>query len=80
MVMEKLIPVVIGFALLAGCAKHYQISDTSSGKTYYAKGYDESRRTGQVSFKDAKSGSKVSLDSAEIKKISKSEFKDATDN
>jgi len=76
--MRKIIPLVAAAALLTGCAKHYQVTQPSSGSTYYTKSVKH--RHGKISFKDAATGNKVTLDDAEVEKISKSEFKEAVGN
>jgi hypothetical protein len=60
-------------ALLAGCASYYRVSDPGSGRQYYTTKIEKSR-DGNVSFKDAKSGSEVTLQSSEVKEISKSDY------
>jgi hypothetical protein len=58
---------------LSGCTRYYRVIDPASGKTYNTTKIDRSRR-GFVKFEDAKSGSEVTLQSSEIRKISKYEF------
>lgn len=74
--MKKLLPVALTLVLLTGCASHYKVTQPSSGKTYYTTKVHHKK--GDIIFKDAASGSEVILDAAEITKISKSEFKEAT--
>lgn len=62
--------------LVAGCASYYRVSDPAGTKEYYTTDIDKSR-TGSISFKDAKSGSEVTLQSSDVKKISEDEFKTA---
>lgn len=66
------------FALLAlaGCGgHHYRVTDTSSGRVYYTRDVDTKRRTGAVDFKDAKTGAKVTLQSSQVEKISKAQYR-----
>ena len=58
--------------LLAGCGSYYQVRDPASSKNYYTEDVD---KTGSaVKFKDAKTGSAVTLQNSEVKEISKDEF------
>ena len=72
--------VLVAFALvLTGCSGPYKITEPSSGTTYYTKSYDQ-KRDGPVTFRDEKTDSKVTLQSAQIKEISKKEYKEAVKN
>lgn len=63
--------------LVAGCGgNYYQVNDPSGAKQYYTTDIDKTK-AGAITFKDAKSGSTVTLQSSEIKEISKDEFKSA---
>jgi uncharacterized protein YceK len=78
-----LVFVLIVFVLTtAGCASYYKVSDPASGKTYYTTKIKKTKigrdPTGTVSFKDAKTKSKVTLQSSEIKKVSGKEFREKT--
>lgn len=60
--------------LLGGCGgDYYRVNDTASEKLYYTTKIDQTR-TGAITFKDEKGGSKVTLQSSEVKSISKEEF------
>jgi len=60
--------------LTAGCSSYYRVTDPGSGKTYYTNEVEDAGRAGAVKFKDAKSGSKVTLQSSDVKEISEEEF------
>ncbi len=60
-------------ALLGGCGHYYKVNDPAGQKVYYTTEIDQSR-AGAITFKDKKSGSKVTLQSSEIKEISEDEF------
>ncbi len=61
--------------LLSGCfGSYYMVRDPASGTQYYTTDVDKALTTGAVKFKDAKSGSVVTLQSSEVKEISKDEF------
>ena len=59
--------------LVVGCSNYYRVNDPAGNKQYYTKDIDQTK-AGAVTFKDEKSGSKVTLQSSEIKEISKDEF------
>jgi len=65
----------ICFLLLfaAGCTTYYRISDQATGRTYYTTDYDLTD-SGAVVFEDAKSLSKVTLQSSEVSKVSRKDF------
>jgi hypothetical protein len=63
--------------LLAGCGGHYyKVNDPAGDRLYYTTEIDQSK-AGAITFKDKKSGSKVTLQSSEVKEISADEFKAA---
>ncbi len=62
--------------LVAGCTTYYKVQDPAGDRAYYTTDIDE-KRAGSISFKDEKSGSKVTLQSSEVKEISKEEFEAA---
>jgi hypothetical protein len=60
--------------LLGGCGSdYYRVNHPTTDKVYYTKEIDKTK-TGAITFKDEKSGSTVSLQSSEVKQISKEEF------
>jgi hypothetical protein len=76
--MMRAVRVTASTALLAivlataGCTTYYRVTDPSSGKMFYT---DDVKRSGSaVMFKDAKSGSEVTLQASEVKEISQDEF------
>jgi uncharacterized protein YceK len=75
---NKLIVIFIilisGTILLSGCTSYYKVKDTQSGSVYYTTDIDRSN-SGSIEFKDATSGSKVTLQSSEVSEINKEEFK-----
>ena len=58
---------------ICGCGSYYKIIDPSTSKVYYTD--DIKRRGSSVEFKDANTGSDVTLQNTEIKDINKEEFK-----
>ena len=71
---KRLLGAMVFTMLLAGCGGHYMVRDPASGKAYYTEDVDKSGMTGAVKFKDAKTGGTVTLQSSEVKEISKDEF------
>lgn len=67
----------ICFLLLfaVGCTTYYRISDRASGRTYYTTDYDRTD-SGAVVFEDAKTLSKVTLQSSEVSEVSRTDFED----
>ena len=63
--------------LLAGCGgSYYRVNDPAGTRQYYTTDIDQTK-TGAITFKDERSGSVVTLQSSEVKQISKNEFKAA---
>jgi hypothetical protein len=80
---KKLLGAVVLMMLLAGCfgsirSNYYMVRDPGSGTAYYTTEVDKAGSTGQVKFKDAKTGSAVTLQNSEVKEISKDEFTKGT--
>ena len=63
-------------AVMAGCTTYYQVNDPAGTKEYYTTKIKETK-TGAIAFTDKKSGSVVTLQSSEVKKISEDEFEAA---
>jgi hypothetical protein len=65
----------ICFLLLfvAGCTTYYRITDQATGRIYYTTDYDRTD-SGAVLFEDAKSRSKVTLQSSEVREVSRQDF------
>lgn len=60
----------------AGCTSYYQVSDPGGSKMYYTTDID-STDNGAIKIKDAKTGAAVTLQSSEVKEISKEEYEAA---
>ena len=61
----------------AGCGtSYYRVNDPAGTKEYYTTKIEQTK-TGAIEFTDEKSGSVVTLQSSEVKKISEDEFKAA---
>ena len=72
------IGILCGIAgLLGGCGgDYYRVNDTAGQKLYYTTKIDHTK-TGAITFKDEKGGSKVTLQSSEVKSISEEEYQAA---
>lgn len=66
-----------GMVLLLGpgCGSHYRVTEPGSGRVYYTK-HVEHQKGGAVEFEDARTKSKVTIQSSEVTKISEHEFKE----
>ncbi|MGP1309961.1 MAG: hypothetical protein ACTS27_07180 [Phycisphaerales bacterium] len=71
---------VLVSAFLVGCGStHHQVTDPSSGRTYYTNDLKRTRG-GAVEFTDARSGSSVTMQNSEVKKIDKKTFREQTED
>ena len=57
---------------LAACAHYYKVTDPASGKVFYTQDVD--RKGSAVEFKDAQTGSAVTLQNSEVTKIDKQAY------
>ena len=70
----KRIWLVLAFCLiLCGCTTYYRVTDLTTDNSYYTTQINK-KGSGAVHFKDSRSGSKVTLQSSKITKITKEEF------
>lgn len=63
---------------LTGCASYYQVKDPTADKVYYTRSIDE-ERGGAIKFEDEKTGSKITLQNSEVKKIERKEYRQAVE-
>jgi len=63
------------FAVTAGCTTYYKVTDPSSGKDYYTTSYKT--KSGALVFEDDATRSKVNIQNAEIREISKDRYNEA---
>ncbi len=77
----KRVGITLGIAavalVLAGCATHHQVTDPSSGRVYYTNDLD-TMKNGAVRFTDGKTGSTVTMQNSEVKKVSEKTYKAET--
>ena len=57
-------------------ARYYQITDTTTGRVYFAKTINH-EKCGVIKFKDARTNERVTLPSTAVEKINKAAFKSA---
>jgi len=67
---------VAATCLLAGCM-HYQVSDPTTGRTYYTQDAQRAPSSGAVIFTDGKTGEVLTLQNTQLKQISREEFERA---
>lgn len=63
---------VVGGLLLTGCS-YYQVSDPTTGRTYYTSDIDR-KMGGALAFKDARTGEKVTLQNHEVARIDRDQY------
>jgi hypothetical protein len=62
--------------LTAGCTHFYMVSDPAGTRAYYMTEID-TIRGGAIKIKDEKTGAEVTLQSSEVKEISREEYQSA---
>ena len=62
--------------LAAGCTHYYQVNDPAGSKLYYTTDIDTTD-AGAVKLKDEKTGATVTLQSSEVREISRDEYEAA---
>ena len=75
--MKKLAACLMCLVFLAGCGSYYKVTDPASKSVYYTENVEQ-LKSGAVKFKDAKTGSEITLQSSEVKEIESKEFKEGT--
>jgi hypothetical protein len=62
--------------LLQGCGggHYYQITDPKSGDTYYTRSVDHAENNTAISFVDAKTGKRVTLDRMDVHVLSEKDY------
>ena len=75
----RMILLVLLTLAVVGCGKKYYIvNDPFTGKTYYTRDIDRFN-SGNVSFKDDKTGKTVSIQNSEVQEVTDSEYQKALD-
>ena len=75
---KRLLGAAVLMMLLAGCfGSYFVVRDPASGTQYYTTDVGKAGISGAVKFKDTKSGSEVTLQSSEVKEISKDDYNKA---
>jgi len=65
--------VVLSGALTTACASYYKVTDPISGNIYYTQRVERAVG-GAAQFKDARSGSQVTIQNSEVKEIDSKEY------
>jgi hypothetical protein len=60
--------------LFTACGSYYMVKDPSSEKIYYTQKI-KTKKEGAVAFKDALTGSEVTIQNSEVTQIKKDEYK-----
>jgi hypothetical protein len=63
---------------LSGCGTYYLVRDPAGRTDYYTTDIDSAGMSGAIKFRDERSGAVVTLQSSEVRKISKDEFTQGT--
>lgn len=61
------------FAVAAGCASYYKVTDTTSGREYYTQ--EVSRQGSAVEFRDAKTGATTTLQNSQVLEIDEDAYR-----
>ena len=70
-----LFPVLL--LILSGCTSHYMVRDPETGNRYYTTEVERTGTAGAVKFKDRATGSMVTIQQSEVRKISEDEYEAA---
>ena len=62
--------------LAAGCTHYYRVSDSAGTRLYYTTDIDRTD-AGAIKIRDEKTGADVTLQSSEVKEISRDEYEAA---
>ncbi len=71
--MKRLMLVLLLVTLTVGCRGHFMVTDTATQKVYYTNKVHK-KIGGAVKFKDAQTGERVTLQSSQVKKMTKGEW------
>ncbi|HVJ10359.1 MAG TPA: hypothetical protein VNC62_02195 [Burkholderiales bacterium] len=75
---RKLLCAMVLALPLSGCGSYYLVRDPAGNTAYYTDDIDSAGMNGAIKFTDARSGAVVTLQSSEVRKISKDEFAKGT--
>jgi hypothetical protein len=75
---RKLLCAMVLALSLSGCGTYYMVRDPAGRTDYYTTDIDSAGMSGAIKFKDARSGAVVTLQSSEVREISKDEFAKGT--
>lgn len=77
--VRKLLCAVLLALSLSACGSYYLVRAPAGNTDYYTTEIDSAGRSGAIKFKDARSGAVVTLQSSEVKEITKDEFAKGTE-
>ena len=72
----RILMALAALATLAGCTTYYEVTDPTTGKTYYSTDIDKNK-DGTVQLVVEGSDTEVTIQNSEVREISKDEFKAA---
>jgi len=72
----KILSVMISLAAIGCGSSYYIVNDPYTGKTYYTKDLDRFN-SGNISFKDEKTGKTVSIQNSEVQEVTANEYQEA---
>jgi hypothetical protein len=75
---RKLLCAMVLALPLSGCSTYYMVRDPAGRTDYYTRDIDSAGMSGAIKFTDERSGAVVTLQSSEVRKISKDEFAKGT--
>jgi len=62
-----------GLIVCGGCERYYRVSEPQGGREYFTQKVDE-QGSGAVKFDDMRTGSRITLQSSEVKEIKKADL------
>ena len=72
--MKKCFIILMICFFAIGCTKYYKVTDPTTDKTYYTTKIKK-KGSGAIRIEDERTGNEVRLQSSEIEKITKDQFK-----
>lgn len=66
---------VLALGMLAGCASYYRVTNPAGGQVYYTQQVNKLGQ-GAVKFKDARTGSEITIQNSEVSPITETEYQE----
>jgi hypothetical protein len=70
---RKLLMSLVVMISLGGCTSYYKVTDPHTNRVYYTSELKQ-KGNGAAEFKDARTGSRVTITNSEVEQIKKQEF------